>query len=89
MPISLVRLEDFSDLTRKFLCCYVDATIRVYNYDELMAVTVPAQFTRVKEILGIDVDLKRVFAPQGTIFSYDANGKTKAKEQCFFKLALV
>ena len=37
---------------------------------------VPPQFTRVKEILGIDGDLKRVFAPQGTIFSYDVDGRT-------------
>jgi hypothetical protein len=47
-----------------------------------MAVTVPPQFTRVKEILGIDGDLKRVFAPQGMIFSYDVNGRTRVKEEC-------
>ena len=82
MPISLARLEDSSGLTRMFLCCYVDTRIRAYNYEELMAVTVPPQFTRVKEILGIDGDLKRVFAPQGMIFSYDVNGKTRVKEQC-------
>ncbi|KAI0005336.1 hypothetical protein BJV74DRAFT_803494 [Russula compacta] len=46
------------------------------------AVIVPPQFARVKEILGIDGDLKRVFAPQGTIFSYDVNGKTRVKEEC-------
>jgi len=82
MPISLARLEDSSGLTRMFLCCYVDTHIRVYDCEELMAVIVPPQFTRVKEMLGIDGDVKRVFAPQGTIFSYDGNGKTRVKEQC-------
>jgi len=82
MPISLARLEDSSGLTRMFLCCYVDTHIRVYDCEELMAVIVPPQFTRVKEMLGIDGNLKRVFAPQGTIFSYDGNGKTRVKEQC-------
>ncbi|KIL56568.1 hypothetical protein M378DRAFT_181932 [Amanita muscaria Koide BX008] len=81
MPISLARLEDSSGLTRMFLCCYVDTRIRVYDFEELMAVIVPPQFTRLKEILGIDGDLKRVFAPQGTIFSYDVDGKTRVKEQ--------
>ena len=82
MPISLVRLEDSSGLTRMFLCCYVDTRVRIYDFEELMAVIVPPQFTRLKEILGIDGDLKRVFAPQGTIFSYDVDGKTRVKDQC-------
>ncbi len=81
MPISLVRLEDSSGLTRMFLCCYVDTHVRVYDFEELMAVIVPPQFTRLKEILGIDGDLKSVFAPQGTIFSYDVDGKTRVKDQ--------
>jgi len=55
--------------------------MRVYDCEELMAVIVPPQFTRLKEILGIDGDLKRVFAPQGTIFSYDVDGKTRVKDQ--------
>lgn len=82
MPISLARLEDDSNTTRVFLCCYVDTRIRVYDCEELMAVVVPPQFTRVKELLGIDGDLKRVFAPQGTIFSYDVNGRTRMKGHC-------
>lgn len=82
IPVSLARLEDTSGLTRVFLCCYVDTRIRVYDYEELTAVIVPPQFTRVKEILGIDGDLKRVFAPQGTVFSYDVNGRTRVKEEC-------
>ena len=82
MPISLARLEDSSGLTRMFLCCYVDTRTRVYDCEELMAVIVPPQFTHVKEILGIDGDLKRVFTPQGMIFSYDVNGRTRVKEQC-------
>jgi len=47
MPISLVRLEDSSQagLTHMFLCCYVDTRIRVYDFEELMAVIVPPQFT--------------------------------------------
>jgi hypothetical protein len=81
IPISLARLEDASGLTRTLLCCYVDTRIRVYDCEELMAVIVPPQFTRVKEILGIDGGLKRIFTPQGMIFSYDANGKTR-KEEC-------
>ena len=86
IPISLARLEDSTGLTHMFLCCYVDTRIRVYDHEELMAVIVSAQFTHVKEILGIDGDLKRVFAPQGTIFSYDVNGKTRVKEQCLIAI---
>jgi len=81
MAISLARLEDSAGLSRMFLCCYVDSSIRVYDCEELMAVTVPPQFMRVRELLGIDGNLKRVFAPQGMIFSYDVNGRTRVKEQ--------
>ncbi|OJA13958.1 hypothetical protein AZE42_03615 [Rhizopogon vesiculosus] len=77
MPISLASLEDSAGLSRMFLCCYVDTHTRVYSCEELMAVTAPPQFTRVKEILGIDGDLKRVFAPRGTIVSCDVNGRTR------------
>jgi hypothetical protein len=80
---AIVPNLDFSVfLMRMFLCCYVDTRIRVCDCEELMAVIVPPQFTRVKEIVGIDGDLKRIFAPQGAIFSYDGNGKTRVKEEC-------
>ena len=80
IPVSLVRLEDHledSVLTRMLLCCYVDTRTRAYDCEELMAVIVPPQFARVKEILGIDGDLKRVFAPKGMVYSYDVDGRTR------------
>ena len=83
IPVSLVTLEDDGGLTRKFLCCYVDTRTRVYDCDELMVVKVPLQFSRVKELLGIHGNLKRVFTPKGVIFSYDVNGRTRVKEDCF------
>ena len=83
IPVSLVTLEDDGGLTRKFLCCYVDTRTRVYDCDELMVVKVPLQFSRVKELLGIHDNLKRVFTPKGVIFSYDVNGRTRVKEDCF------
>jgi hypothetical protein len=81
VPISLARLEDSSDLTRKFLCCYIDTRVRVYGCEELMAVVVPG-FERVKEMFGIDGDLKRVFAPEGMIFSYGVDGRTRVNAEC-------
>ena len=83
IPVSLVRLQDDDGLTRKFLCCYVNTRTRVYDCDELMVVKVPPQFSHVKELLGIEGDLNRVFTPQGVIFSYDVNGKTRVKEDGF------
>ena len=73
MSISLARLEDYSDLTssRVFLCCNVDIRDNIYECEEVMAVTVPPQFTRVKKILGIDGNLKRVFAPKAMVYSFD------------------
>jgi len=77
LPLSLARLKDSDGLSRMFLCCYVDSQTRVYDCEELAAMTVSPQFTRVKELLGIEGDLKRVFGPQGIIFSYDADGKIR------------
>ncbi|KAI0295885.1 hypothetical protein B0F90DRAFT_1919179 [Multifurca ochricompacta] len=89
MPISLVSLEDSSSLDRMFLCCYVDTRVRVYDFKELMAVIVPPQFTRLKEVLGMYGDLKRVFAPKGIIFSYDVDGKTRVKEECLIGVPVI
>ena len=77
LPLSLDRLEDSDGLNRIFLCCYVDFQTRVYDCEELAAMPVPPQFIRVKELLGIEGDLKKVFGPQGMIFSYDADGKIR------------
>ena len=76
-PIFLTNLEDVGGLSRVFLCFYVDYAIRVYDCAELMAVTVPPQFTRVKELLSIEGELRRVFAPQAHIFSWDSMGQKR------------
>ena len=77
-PIFMASLDDDDgDVPRRLLCFYVDYSIRVYDCAELMAVTVPAQFKRVKDVLGIEGDLRRVFAPKAHIYSWDSNGRTR------------
>jgi hypothetical protein len=76
-PIFLASLEDVGDAPRVFLCFYVDYMINVYDCAELMAVAVPTQFERVKDLLGIEGDLRRVFAPRGHIFSWDSKGRKR------------
>jgi len=68
-PIFLANLEDVGGLSRVFLCFYVDYTIKVYDCAELMAVTVPPQFTPVKELLSIEGDSRRV-KPTSSHFSW-------------------
>ncbi len=62
--------ENSSGLARMFPYCYVDTHIRVYDCEELMAVVVPLQVTvhACEGNIGRFL-LKRVFAPQGTVFS--------------------
>jgi len=81
LPLSLARLEDSGGHSRMFICCYVDYQIRVYDCEELMSIPVPPQFPRVRELLGIDGTLKRVFAPQGAIFAYDSNGRSRVTDE--------
>jgi hypothetical protein len=78
-PIFLANIDDDGDAPRRFLCFYVDYSIRVYDCAELMAVTVPTQFERVKDVLSIEGDLRRVFAPKAHICSWDSNGRTRVK----------
>lgn len=80
IPVSLVRFDDLDGRGRMFLCCYVDYQVRLYDCEELIAVMVPQEFTRMKELLHFNGEIKRVFGPKGSIFSYDSNGQTRVKE---------
>jgi hypothetical protein len=79
-PTSLVRLDDLDGQRRMFMCCYVDYRIKLYDCEEMMGITVPQEFTRVKEVLNCNGEIRRVFGPKGTVFSYDSNGQTRVKE---------
>jgi hypothetical protein len=80
IPVALAMLETEDSLNPTFLCCYVDCRRKVHSCDDLMAVAVPPQFTRVKEMLGIDGDLKRVFSPRAVVFSYHVDGRRRNSE---------
>jgi hypothetical protein len=80
IPMSLARFDDLDRRSCMFLCCYVDYRVRLYDCEELMAVMVPQEFTRVKEVLHFNGEVRRVFGSKGIIFSYDSNGETRVKE---------
>ena len=73
-PIFLAILEDVGGVSRVFLCYYA---IKVYDCAELTAVTMPTQFERVKDLLSIEGDLRKVFAPRAHIFSWDNKGRKR------------
>ena len=61
-----------TSLTSFRLCCYVDFRIRVYDCEELMAVIVPPTVHACEGntvLVGIDGDLKRVYAPRAFVNS--------------------
>lgn len=44
--------------SRMFMCCYVDYRVRLYDCEELMGITVPQEFTHLKEVLSFNGEIR-------------------------------
>jgi hypothetical protein len=81
--VHLAHLDDESTGTtirHTFLCCYVDYRDRIYNCEEIMAVTVPSGFSHIQDIIQTEGALRRIVARKGILFSYDSNGRDRVQE---------
>jgi hypothetical protein len=82
--VHLANLDDESEGTtirRTFLCCYVDYCDRIYDWEDILAVTIPNTFTHIQEIIQTKGVLRRVVASKGMVHSYDSNGWSRVQAQ--------
>jgi hypothetical protein len=84
VPLALVRVErDEGDgaASDHYLCCFADYSGRSYDSDDLLTIPVPPAFHQLSQLIPVEGDLRRLFAPRTMISSYDQSGKSRVNEQ--------
>jgi len=82
IPLALVRVERDGEATSDhYLCCFADYSGRPYDSEDLLTIPVPPAFHQLPQLISVEGDLRRLFAPRATISSYDQSGKSRVNEQ--------
>jgi hypothetical protein len=76
LPLGLVRVASETE-TLEFICCYASSWDGVYDCEDLLKIGIPPQFSQLRSALGVVSDVKRQFAANAKLFSYDDSGKAK------------
>lgn len=72
-PLVLVRVEADDDAgapSNYYFCCFVDFSDRAYQPEELLAIPVPPAFHQLPQLIPVEGEVRRLFAPRAMIFSY-------------------
>ena len=71
-PLALVRVEREDNggaASDYYFCCLADDSGRPYDCGELLAVPVPPAFHQLPQLVPVEGDLHRLFAPRAMIFT--------------------
>jgi len=80
IPLALVCIDDQGDDGAEscyYLCCFADYSSRPYRCEDLLAVPVPPAFHQLPQLIPVESDLHRLFAPRTMIFSNGQSGKSR------------
>jgi hypothetical protein len=84
-PLALARVEcdegDGGAASDHYLCCFADYSGRPYNSENLLAIPVPPAFHKLPQLIPVEGDLHRLFAPRAKISSYDQSSKSRVNER--------
>ena len=85
IPLALVRVErdewGGGAASDHYLCCFADYSGRLYESKDLSVIPVPPAFHQLAQLIPMEDDLHRLFAPRAMISSYDQSGKSRVNEQ--------
>jgi len=73
VPLTLVlveRDEGDDEVTDYYFCCFADHSDRPYEPKDLLAVPVPSAFHQLQQLIPVEGDVQRLFAPRARFFSY-------------------
>lgn len=82
IPLALVRVElnDDTSSQEHYLCCFADYN-RPYDVQALAALPVPRAFERLPQVIPVEGDVRRLFAPHAMVVSWDEAGKSRVNER--------
>ena len=74
IPVTLVRLEldDEDGATPDHcLCCFAESDFsgRPYGVNDMLAIPIPPEFHQLPQVIAVEGDLRRLFAPMANMFS--------------------
>ncbi|KAF9442319.1 hypothetical protein P691DRAFT_681686 [Macrolepiota fuliginosa MF-IS2] len=74
VPLALVEVErdEEDDL---YLCCFIDFSSRPYSPEDLLAIPVPPGFRQLPQLIPVEGDLHRLFAPNAYVMYHDRSDK--------------
>ena len=71
IPLALVRVESDEDggaaPDHYYICCFADYSGRPYTTEELSAVPVPSAFHQLPQLIPVEGELCRLFAPRSVV----------------------
>lgn len=84
VPLTLACVErgeeDGEATCDYYLCCFADYSGKPYNPEDLLNIPVPSAFHQLLELIPVEGDLCRLFAPRAMILSYNQLGKSRVNE---------
>jgi hypothetical protein len=70
-PLALVRVEtDDGAPSNYYFCCFVDFSDRAYQPEGLLGIPVPSAFHQLPQLIPVEGEVRRLFAPRAMIFSF-------------------
>jgi hypothetical protein len=68
-PLALVRVDtDAGPTLNHYFCCFADYSDRPYQAEELLAIPVPPGFLQLPQLIPVEGEVQRLFAPRAFIF---------------------
>jgi len=84
VPLTLARVErdaeDGGAAPDYYICSFADYSGRPHDSANLLAIPVPPAFHQLPQLIPVEGDLQRLFAPRAMISSYDQSGKSRVNE---------
>ena len=69
-PLALVRVDtDAGKTSNHYFCCFADFSDRAYQPEELLAIPVPPAFHQLSQLIPVEGEVQRLFAPRGSFLA--------------------
>lgn len=80
VPLALICVEEESagSVSDYYLCCFADCSERPYEPEDLLAIPVPPAFHQLLQLIPVEGDLRRLFAPRAISY-FNGLGKSKSE----------
>jgi hypothetical protein len=86
--VKLVRVDIYNveeTISIHYLCCFADSSGRPYEPQDLLDIPVPLAFNQLPQVIPVEGELRRLFAPKANVFVSRVPvpvGKSESMSEC-------